>query len=107
MSKKTNIIDLIGSTDSVDYEFMTIRGSFIKREEIDNILASAQLESREAAKAAVMEEAQRVFGDATAAERWLNTYNHALQATPLQAIDAGNLGDVRRVLNAISYGGVV
>lgn len=107
MSKKTNIIDLIGSTDSVDYEFEPIRGPFIKKEEIDNILAGAQLESLEAAKATVIEEAQRVFGDATAAERWLNTYNHALQATPLQAIDAKNLGDVRRILNAITHGGVV
>lgn len=57
---------------------------------------------------AIKAEAERVFGDAAKAKRWLNQKNLALDNTPLAllATEAGT-NEVRKVLNAIAYGGVV
>jgi uncharacterized protein (DUF2384 family) len=53
-------------------------------------------------------EAERVFGDAEKAREWLNRKNLALGSTPLVmlATETGT-NEVRKVLNAIAYGGVV
>ncbi len=57
---------------------------------------------------AITAEAENVFGDAAKAKRWLNQKNLALDNTPLTllATEAGT-NEVRKVLNAIAYGGVV
>lgn len=57
---------------------------------------------------AIRAEAERVFGDAKKAKRWLNQKNIALAETPLKllATEAGT-DEVRKALNAIAYGGVV
>lgn len=49
-----------------------------------------------------------IFGSKTMADEWLNRENFALGATPISLAksDTG-LIEVKRVLGAISYGGVV
>lgn len=53
-------------------------------------------------------EAEKIFGDAEKAKRWLNQKNLALGNTPfaMLATEAGT-NEVRKVLNAIAYGGIV
>lgn len=55
-----------------------------------------------------MAEAERVLGDAEKAKRWLNQKNLALGSTPTAMLvtEAGT-NEVRKVLNAIAYGGIV
>jgi uncharacterized protein (DUF2384 family) len=57
---------------------------------------------------AITAEAVRIFDDAEKAQRWLHTNNLALRNTPfaMLATDEG-ANEVRKVLNAIAYGGVV
>jgi putative toxin-antitoxin system antitoxin component (TIGR02293 family) len=53
-------------------------------------------------------EAEEVFGDAEKAKRWLLKTNHVLGNTPLSMLDTDiGTGEVRKVLGAIAYGGVV
>lgn len=53
-------------------------------------------------------EAEDVFGDAEKAKRWLLKTNHALGSAPLSMLDTDiGTGEVRKVLSAIAYGGVV
>lgn len=56
----------------------------------------------------IMAEAERVLGDAEKAKRWLNQKNLALGSTPTAMLvtEAGT-NEVRKVLNAIAYGGIV
>lgn len=53
-------------------------------------------------------EAEDVFGDSGKAKNWLLKMNRALGSTPLTMLDTeiGTI-EVRKVLNAIAYGGVI
>lgn len=57
---------------------------------------------------AIRAEAERVFGNAEKARNWLNRENLALGSTPLVMLATeACTNEVRKVLNAIAYGGVV
>lgn len=48
------------------------------------------------------------FGSKTMAETWLNKENFALGATPISMAETDSgLMEVKKILSAISYGGVV
>lgn len=48
------------------------------------------------------------FGSESSADQWLNTFNISLSATPLFiAESAEGLTEVKKILYAINYGGVV
>lgn len=48
------------------------------------------------------------FGSKTIADTWLNKENFVLGATPLSMAESDSgLMEVKKILNAISYGGVV
>lgn len=66
-------------------------------------------ESERLARVAVIEaEAENVFGTAENAKQWLLRKNHALGDAPLSLLDTETgANEVRKVLNAIAYGGVV
>lgn len=53
-------------------------------------------------------ETEEVFGSAEKAKAWLTTRNHVLNAAPIDLLDtAPGVAEVRRLLSAIEYGGVV
>lgn len=56
----------------------------------------------------IEDEAKKVFGDAERAKSWLLSSNNALGSVPLTLLDT-DIGttEVRKVLNAIAYGGVI
>lgn len=68
-----------------------------------------QAESERLERLALIEnEAAGVFGNADNARAWLTRKNHALGASPLSLLDTDvGAGEVRKVLAAIAYGGVV
>jgi len=58
--------------------------------------------------AEVQELAIETFGSKTMADEWLNCKNFALGATPISLAESeAGLLEVKRVLGAISYGGIV
>jgi putative toxin-antitoxin system antitoxin component (TIGR02293 family) len=67
------------------------------------------IESERLERLAIIEDqAEKVFGDAGKAKKWLTQKNLALGDTPLSMLDTETgAGEVRKVLGAIAYGGVV
>jgi len=67
------------------------------------------IESERLERLAIIEnQAEKVFGDAGKAKNWLTQKNLALGDTPLSMLDTETgAGEVRKVLGAIAYGGVV
>ena len=67
------------------------------------------IESERLERLAIIEnQAEKVFGDAGKAKNWLTQKNLALGATPLSMLDTETgASEVRKVLGAIAYGGVV
>lgn len=56
----------------------------------------------------LVKEVEEVFGSKDKAEKWLHTHNRGLRAKPIDLIKTPQeLIEVKRVLNAIKYGGVV
>jgi uncharacterized protein (DUF2384 family) len=53
-------------------------------------------------------EAEKIFGDAEKAKRWLNRKNLALGSAPItMLVTEADTNEIRKVLNAIAYGEVV
>ena len=67
------------------------------------------IESERLERLAIIEsQAEKVFGDAGKAKNWLTQKNLTLGNTPLSMLDTETgAGEVRKVLGAIAYGGVV
>lgn len=67
------------------------------------------IESERLERLAIIEsQAEKVFGDADKAKNWLTQKNLALGDTPLSMLDTETgAGEVKKVLGAIAYGGVV
>ena len=67
------------------------------------------IESERLERLAIIEsQAEKVFGDAEKAKNWLTQKNLTLGDTPLSMLDTETgAGEVRKVLGAIAYGGVV
>ena len=67
------------------------------------------IESERLERLAIIEsQAEKVFGDAGKAKNWLTQKNLTLGDTPLSMLDTETgAGEVRKVLGAIAYGGVV
>ena len=67
------------------------------------------IESERLERLAIIEnQAEQVFGDAEKAKNWLTQKNLALGDTPLSMLDTETgAREVRRVLGAIAYGGIV
>lgn len=58
--------------------------------------------------ALITDEAEKVFGEANSARSWLTEFNIVFGATPLSMMDTETgVGEVRKVLSAIAYGGAV
>lgn len=77
---------------------------------IRKIKAKARLgpsESERLARIAMIEaEAEQAFGDAEAARQWMTSENTAFGEPPLSLLDTDTgAQEVRKVLNAIAYGG--
>lgn len=68
-----------------------------------------QTETERLERIALIEnETEKVFGAPEMALKWLTKNNAALGATPLSMLDTETgAGEVRKVLSAIAYGGVV
>ncbi len=48
------------------------------------------------------------FGSKEMAEKWLHSENFLLKSTPISMVESeSGLLEVKRILNAISYGGVI
>ena len=59
-------------------------------------------------RALVFAEAEKVFGSAEKAEKWLHQEQLALGAAPLSLLDSeAGIAEVRKILAAIATGGVV
>lgn len=59
-------------------------------------------------KALIIKEADEVFGSPEKAKKWLNDKNKMLGMTPLEMLKTENgAQEVRKILSAIAYGGVV
>ena len=52
--------------------------------------------------------ATETFGSKEMAEKWLHSENFVLKSTPISMVESeSGLLEVKRILNAISYGGVI
>jgi uncharacterized protein (DUF2384 family) len=59
-------------------------------------------------QAEIIKMAEKVFGSAEVAKRWLKTNNLALGKAPVEFLHSDDgVQEVKKVLNAIAYGGVV
>jgi len=59
-------------------------------------------------QAQILEMAIDIFGSQETAEAWMNDYNLMLGGTPFMIAESDSgMQDVKKILGAISYGGVV